>query len=175
MTIGLDIDNTLVHSTDMINEFYKNYPDKHEGNCYKEMPERERKKFLDIYLLELFEKVQLMDKVKEVFEYLHSKNHRIVIITRRGYEEPEEIKKITIDYFKRHNLKYHEIYFSAINKGEICQKEKVDLFVDDHILNLISSEQYGTKAIKFGGNPDTRFKTVYNWDQLFEVIKEEGF
>ena len=44
MTIGFDIDNTLVHSSVMINEFYKDYPDKHEGDSYTEMPERDRKK-----------------------------------------------------------------------------------------------------------------------------------
>lgn len=175
MTIGFDIDNTLVHSSVMINEFYKDYPDKLEGDSYTEMPERDRKKFLDIYLLELFKNVSLMDKVKEVFDYLHSKNHRVVIITRRGHEEPEEVYEITKEYLKRHNLKYHALHFNALNKGEVCALENVLLFVDDHISNLINCEQHGVKGVKFGGNKDPRFKTVYNWDELFEIIKEEGF
>ncbi len=175
MTIGFDIDNTMIKNIEMCNMFYQNYPDKHPGNSYLEMPEMERRKFLDIYLPEIFKNSILMDNVKEVFDYLKSKNHRIIIITRRGHGEDFSVIEITKEYFKKKQLHYDEIYFKVTNKGEVCFKENVELFFDDHDFNLDSCHNYGIKSVKFGGEKHKKFDIVHDWYELLEYIKKEGF
>lgn len=175
MKIGIDIDNTIVNNKQVINKYYNEFSGKENGACYTEMPEEKRRKFLDLYLLNIFREVELYDGVKEVFDYLNNQKHQIYIITRRGYQEHEDTEKITIEYLKKHNLKYHEIYFEVLQKGKLCRKLDVPILIDDHDFNLYDALKNGVTAIKFGGTINGDFYNFDNWNDLLIFLKEKGY
>lgn len=171
MRIGIDIDNTITNTSLMCETLYFKHS---KGKHYKDASLNERKLFLDKYLLDIMKKVSLKDGVIEAFDYLNKNKNIIILITRRGYLEDNKVKEITLNYFKQYGLKYDKIYFEILDKGIIAQKEKIDLFIDDHLFNLDSCFNKGIKVIEFG-DEESNYLKVDNWDTLLDIIKKEGF
>ncbi len=176
MTIGFDIDNTMTNTKEQANFYYKDYEFKEDGDSYTKMPEEKRRKFLDKYVLEISENASLKEGVKEVFDYLNSKGHKIVLITKRGFEEPAELHDITVKYLAEHKLKYDKLFLAIDEKGPLAKEEGITHFFDDHLFNLDSVDECGVKGVLYGYKErNTKYDSVQSWSELLEYIKKEGF
>ncbi len=177
MKIGIDIDNTMTNSSQKAEEYYINSEYKVNGvNSFRDLPETDRRSFLDKYNKKIMKETTLKEGVKEVFEYLNNKDHEIIIITRRGYKEAAILKDITLEYLENNNLKYDKIYFEAKNKGPICLQEKIDLFIDDHLFNLDDVNKYDIPCLLFGiKENEHKYDYVTTWAEVLDYIIERGF
>ncbi len=175
-TVGFDIDNTMTNSFEVANSIYL-ASEFYDGKTdFRNMSEIVRDKFYSKYLVKCFGDAVLKSGVKEVFDYLNKMNHRIVIITRRGYGLTFDVEDVTNKFLEKEDLKFDAIYFNIDDKGSVCKKENVDIFFDDHVFNLESVQNVGIKAVMFKKHEeDDRFEVVTNWDELLIVLKKEGF
>ncbi len=174
MTIGFDIDNTITNSKECAIRYYRKYiSNGQKGDMYFEN-EKKKQKFFDKYLLDILREVTIKDNVIDVFNYLKENNHKIILITKRCFNEPEEIKELTLKYLEENKLIYDKIYFKVQNKGLIAKNEGINIFFDDHVDNLESLKNSGIKAIKFG-DKEKDFENVESWNELLDYIKKEGF
>ena len=182
MRIGIDIDDTICDSIEaMLPYICMKYnldyeSEKAKGYSYYEYMNLEnfedfgKKNFSDI----LFN-AKLKDKADYYINELF-KNNEIVFITARGnkfFDDPFELCK---KYLDKYDIKYNKLVVDAHDKGIICMKEGIDLFIDDSVRNCSSVSDYGIKVFIFDesyNRNDDRFERVYNWKEIYEKIKNQ--
>jgi len=64
---------------------------------------------------------------------LKENGHKLIIISSRGYDNVK-MQKIAKEKLKKENLKFDKYYLKALDKLQICIKEKIDLMIDDSYL-----------------------------------------
>ncbi len=176
MVIGFDVDNTMVDSAGIVNEIFLKSEYKKYADNFKMLPRDIYVDFVKKYLLDFKKNEKLHKGVKEVFDYLNLKGHKIIIITRRGYLEDSKVIDITLNNFKKWNLKYDKVFFEVENKGKVAKSEGVNLYVDDHVFNLDSIKKAGINALMFGNKEkDHDYDFVYSWEELLTYIKKKGY
>ena len=95
---------------------------------------------LDIIGLQSKKKNLLKNKVSKesnlmsgfigVYNLLKEQKHEFVVITARG-GFVKEMKDDAIRLLEENNIKFDKYYWKVEDKLEICQKEKVDIMIDD--------------------------------------------
>ena len=82
------------------------------------------------------------------------------------------MKKYGIDK----GLLYDKIIFEGANKGDVCEKEKIDLFVDDSPINCMHVRERGINVLAFKSGitadaiDQTDLPAVSSWDELYDKI-----
>ena len=158
MRIGIDVDDTITNSWESLLPHYSRYFNIDESILKKSKPYYMSVKDL-ITLDEYFEmilpiydevipKVNLKENAKEVINKLYEDGHYIVFITARGRGHTNPYKQ-TKDYLDKHNIKYNKIIVNATNKAEVCQEEKIDLFIDDSVRNCKIVSEKGIDTLLF--------------------------
>ena len=78
------------------------------------------------------------------------------------FDNPYELCK---RYLSKYNIKYDKLIVDAHDKGSICKRENIDVFIDDSIKNCVSVGEYGIRVFiydnTYNKNED-RFDIVYN-------------
>jgi len=64
---------------------------------------------------------------------LYDSGHTIIIATARANDWHTNPEEITLNWLKKHGIKYHKIYIGRIDKEAICEEVNADVFVDDDI------------------------------------------
>ncbi len=176
MVIGFDIDNTIINSKAARNYYYETYAKENNLGSFDNISENNRKLFFEKHLFDILLNAKPFDGVYKVIDYLKKNNHKIILITRRGFNEDKKIIDITYELLKNNNIYYDEIYFKVAEKGKVAKENNIKLFVDDHNFNLESLEKYGVKALKYEDRENNgKYDIVYNWSELLDYIKKEGF
>lgn len=169
MTIGIDIDDTITKTSEIaalnLKKFDSNYSD------YHDLPKERYEEFMRLYQADGLKNVELMEGVKEAFDYFKTKGYKIIIITARNNKYDDTIKDITIDYLKRHSLEYDKIVFDKESKGKIAKKEGVDIFIDDKVSVLDEVASYNIKTINISKVNGNKHKTFSNWSDIIKYIE----
>ena len=182
MTIGLDIDNTLVDTQEAMYKFIYEDEKKEElllninhltaGNTKNEMV----KYFYKKYALKIFESAKLIDGAKETIDYLVNNNHKIIFVTLRG--DSNELYKsslrVTLDYFNKYNIPYTKIIFDSNDKASICKAENIDVMLDDSLKVISRVNKTKTRAILFNSKNKQNYgcEQVTSWQEFINIIKE---
>ena len=138
MTIGVDIDDTITNSHELIIKYAKEY------FCTDDMVfinnifhvakiDNELFSFYDKYIVKMINEYTLKDNIKEVIERLSEKGHNVIIITARFYTPFDGVIEATKNYFKKHKFNVDKIVFRDKSKVKACKENKVDLMIDDSI------------------------------------------
>lgn len=192
MKIGIDIDDTLLHSFEDFLDFYNEY---HNTNFKKEDNTSDKKfhEFLGITKEELIKFYRIYDQqershylepiegAKEVLEKLVSK-HEFILITARPNFLAEKTHKIVEKHYS--DFKFR-IIFNKSNpegdpsKGEICVKEGIKIMIDDDIDNALDCVKNNVQVILLNkpwnrAEEHTMIKRVNNWGEILEEIKKSG-
>lgn len=121
-----------------------------------------------------------MPGAKDVLKLLKKDGYKLIVITSRGLIHKKEIN-ITKEMLKKEKMDiFDKYYFSIKNKLEICQKESIDLMIDDSINNCISVAENDIKTIYFrdSQNYNTKegkyLKVMYNWGEIYRYINDIG-
>ena len=140
--------------------------------------EEETKGFIDKYHRYIVDNANLMPGAKTVLNLLKEEGHELYIITARGAIEPEYIP-ITEKIFKENNLEiFDKCYWGTTDKAKVCTEEKIDLMIDDYIINCERVSAVGIKTIYLKDSPsmemeETEYlKVLYNWGEVYRYIKE---
>ena len=194
MNIGIDIDDTLTDIRDKLNlaaEKYanelgkenKNEEDKYvedsnNGNVYQikyGFTYEELKYFLSVIHEGITKKEEPRKNCVEIIRKLHNEGHKIYIITARDSEFHEDPYKLSKDWLDKNNIYYDELIVNARNKLEVCQRENIDLFIDDQLANCTKVSEAGIKVIRITEYNDIQHGDIINkknWNEIYNYIKE---
>ena len=194
MNIGIDIDDTLTDIRDKLNlaaEKYanelgkenKNEEDKYvednnNGNVYQikyGFTYEELKYFLSVIHEGSTKKEEPRKNCVEIIRKLHNEGHKIYIITARDSEFHEDPYKLSKDWLDKNNIYYDELIVNARNKLEVCQRENIDLFIDDQLANCTKLSEAGIKVIRITEYNDIQHGDIINknnWNEIYNYIKE---
>ena len=112
----------------------------------------------------------------EVIHRLKKEGKKIVIITARVSEFHDDPYLLSKNWLDKNKIEYDKIIVNAREKGSICQKENIDIFIDDQLNNCLDVLKKGIKVIKIGKEKnkedDNGIVKVENWEQIYKKIKE---
>lgn len=110
--------------------------------------EEEIADFFQKYHKEIVEESNYMPGAKNVLNMLKEDGHELIIITARGTVN-KDVVEWTEKRFKNDNMNiFDKTYYNVVDKEEVCQKENIDVMIDDAISNC--------KKVS-----DSKIKTIY--------------
>lgn len=187
MKIGIDLDG-VVFNTEIVwmtfAELYDCIELKKNSIVSKEEPrvqekynwsEKELNGYLDKYLD--IKDFDIVPGAKEVIKLLKQDGHELIVVTARGeIQNSKEGINIAKQRLEDENIIFDKYYWNQKNKVEICQKEKIDIMIDDnyHICEAMSKnnilalyfKSLGRKTLK---ESDTLLE-VSTWGEIYRII-----
>ena len=116
----------------------------------------------------------------DTLKKLRDDGHVITIITARSDAIRDGVVDTTLESLKKYGIDkgilYDKIIFEGANKGDVCEKEKIDLFVDDSPINCMHVRERGINVLAFKSGitadaiDQTDLPSVSSWDELYDKI-----
>jgi uncharacterized HAD superfamily protein len=186
MRIGIDVDDTITNSydliLDLIGKVYNKDTDKlkAEGVNYSDIMKDHvnfpnYNKFMSDNFDKVMPNVTLKENAKEIINKLHDDGHKIIIITARDDEEYSNPYMATYLYLVKHDIMFDKIFINIKDKGSLCKKENIDIFIDDSITNCKSAINNGINTLLFDSTFNRKnndIKRVLNWNDVYKIINE---
>lgn len=145
MVFVFDLDDTLCDS-DAYSEFYirnffleNNLPYKQIAKSARyaeakfDWSEKTALEWYKTYGDEMMLEFPCIDSARKVINHLHDNNHKIIIATARANDWHTEPEKITLEWLKRNDIKYDNVFIGRIDKEKICEEVNADFFIDDDL------------------------------------------
>lgn len=193
MRIGIDIDNTITEVQDELNNAAYEYAVKlgknindnksyledinNNGNIYVkkfEFTYEELRYFLRDIQEEITNKAKPRDNAVEVIKKLRKLGHEVFIITARDSEFHDNPYLLSKNWLDKNNIEYDKLIVNAREKGMVCKREKIDIFIDDQLNNCIDVSKENIQTIRIS-NDDKVYKNVVsltNWNEIYKFILE---
>ena len=188
MNIGIDIDDTINCLHDQIikygTEFNQNRKidfliNQNEWAWDKAFgwDDKTSLEFLREHIEVAYLNAEIKENAKEVINKLHKEGNKIVVITSRSElhcEDPYTTSKIWLD---KQGVEFDELIVGAEDKASICNQEKIDVFIDDHVDFCEGVSKTKTKVLMFDSpynQNETRYKRVYSWNEVYKNIVNEN-
>ncbi len=188
MKIGIDLDGVVFDSettfrtyeeifdVDVLKE--NNLVDREEPKFqarYNWTKEQEQE-FINTYFMTVSRDSNLMSGFRAVYDLLKKQGHEFVVITARG-GHVKEMKDDAIRILGENGIEFDKYYWQVGDKLEVCQKENVDIMIDDDwiIAKRLSENNVNTLYFR-----DTNLKKleenefiteVNNWGDIYRVIR----
>lgn len=194
MNIGIDIDNTITEVEEELNNAAYEYAIKlgknindtkgnhfedkdNSGDSYRNkfhFSYEELKFFLKDIQEEIINKAKPRVNAVEIINKLNEEGHKIIIITARDSEFHDNPYILSKNWLDKNNIKYDKLIVNAREKGIICKKENIDLFIDDKLNNCLDVLKEGIKVIRISNEICNNGNIVNfnNWIQIYEYIGE---
>ena len=186
MKIGIDLDGVVIDSETTFRTYEEIFDiDNLKGNNlinkfqarYNWTPEQE-KEFIEKYFLKVSKESNLMSGFIGVYNLLKEQGHEFVVITARG-GFVGKMKDDAIRLLEENDIKFDKYYWKVEDKLEICQKEKVDIMIDDDwkIIKKLSDNQIktlyfrDTNLVKL--DESDYIREVNNWGEIYRYIREK--
>ena len=140
--------------------------------------EKETEDFLKKYHKQIIEESNFIPGVKRILKLLKEDGHSLILITARGGLNKDMIK-ITEERLKENGMDiFDKYYWATENKDEVCQRENIDIMIDDFCKNCKSIANSRIKTIYLKDAPsydleeNKYIKVLYNWGKIYRYIKE---
>jgi uncharacterized HAD superfamily protein len=147
MIIGIDIDNTITHTTEMILHYAKIFGQKQGLNTTPDLnyyyleevlgwDKKVADDFLVDYLGRIYSNMQPKDQAVEVIRQL-KKQHELVLITSRNRMFPE-VEEVTKQWLDQHGVLYDRLILNQtdnmhfFSKLDACLQNGVEVMIEDH-------------------------------------------
>lgn len=177
MKIGIDIDNTICSTDEVIDIKIKEYIKEH-GMSQEEFfgDSSNMDKFYKEKILEVIAEDPVKDDFLRVLNKLKV-NNEIIIVTARNetfVKTSQSMRKATKDWLAKNNI-YYDKYFDDVykeGKVKVCKDENIDIIIDDDINNYIAFKENGIKTLLF----DDRGKyldvvdRVGSWKEVEDIL-----
>lgn len=177
MEIGIDIDNTICSTDEVIDIKIKEYIKEH-GMSQEEFfgDSSNMDKFYKEKILEVIAEDPVKDDFLRVLNKLKV-NNEIIIVTARNekfVKISQSMRQATKDWLARNNIYYDKYFDDAYIEGKVkvCKDENIDIIIDDDINNYIAFKENGIKTLLF----DDRGKyldvvdRVGSWKEVEDIL-----
>ncbi len=188
MKIGIDIDDTVMNTLEVIEEaaiyYDKNYVENkgYQDKTKYDFKERFywtseiKKDFLNFFRKnKLYLKATPKGDALYYLDKLYEEGYQIYFLTRRSADEEFDVLKVTEDDLKNKGFKYKDCYINLSRKGEICEKLGINFFIDDSVAQIEDVNNHGIKTIMM----DTWYNKQYKglrasgFQEIYNIIKGE--
>ena len=191
MKIGLDLDGVVIDSERVfrtyneIFEIEKNIDklvDKSEAKFQRRFnwTLEEQLEYTNKYFIKSVENSNLMAGFKIVYELLKKEDVELIVITSRGIaprgnfiqEMEDNAKKLLAD----NNIIFDKYYWKQKDKLEACQKENIDLMIDDDHRIVSKLAENGIKCLYYREAGIKKIENnknvieVHNWGEIYRII-----
>lgn len=177
MKIGIDIDNTICSTDEVIDIKIKEYIKEH-GMSQEEFfgDSSNMDKFYKEKILEVIAEDPVKDDFLRVLNKLKV-NNEIIIVTARNetfVKIYQSMRQATKDWLAKNNIYYDKYFDDAYIEGKVkvCKDEAIDIIIDDDINNYIAFKENGIKTLLF----DDRGKyldvvdRVGSWKEVEDIL-----
>ena len=190
MRIGIDLDGVIFDSEkefrvyselyDMIDLKQNSKTDNRELKFQDrfQWSEKQTKDFLKKYHKQIIEESNFIPGVKRILKLLKEDGHSLILSTARGGLNKAMIR-ITEKRLKENGMYiFDKYYWATENKEKVCQKENIDIMIDDFCKNCenIANAKIKTIYLKDAPSYDLEenkyIKVLYNWGEIYRYIKE---
>ena len=142
MKIGIDLDGVVIDSETTFRTYEEIFDiDTLNGNNLVNRKEpkfqsrynwtdEQEKQFAEKYFMQISKESNLMSGFKAVYRLLKEQGHEFVVITARG-GIVKEMKDDAIRVLEENDIKFDKYYWHIDDKLDICQKENIDIMIDD--------------------------------------------
>ena len=190
MKIGIDLDGVVIDSETTFRTYEEIFDiDYLKGNNLLDRKEpkfqsrynwtkEQEKEFVERYFMKVSKQSNLMSGFIAVYDLLKNQGHEFIVITARG-GFIEKMKDDAIRLLEENNIKFDKYYWKINNKIEICQKENVDIMIDDdwRIIKKLADNKIKTLYFRDTNlmklEESKYIKEVNNWGDVYRAIKEE--
>ena len=189
MKIGIDLDGVVIDSETTFRTYEEIFDiETLKGNhlVNKEEPKfqarydwtkDQQKEFIEKYFLTVSKESNLMSGFKGIYNLLKSQGHEFIVITARG-GFVKEMKEDAIRILKENHIEFDKYYWKMDDKLEVCQKENVDIMIDDdwrvikrladnHVKTLYFRDTNLMKLVE-----NEYIKEVNHWGEVYRYIVE---
>lgn len=177
MKIGIDIDNTICSTDEVIDIKIKEYIKEH-GMSQEEFfgDSSNMDKFYKEKILEVIAEDPVKDDFLRVLNKLKV-NNEIIIVTARNEKFVkiyQSMRQATKDWLAKNNIYYDKYFDDAYIEGKVkvCKDEAIDIIIDDDINNYLAFKDNGIKTLLF----DDRGKyldvvdRVGSWKEVEDIL-----
>lgn len=177
MKIGIDIDNTICSTDEVIDIKIKEYIKEH-GMSQEEFfgDSSNMDKFYKEKILEVIAEDPIKPYFLEVLKKLKD-NNEIIIVTARNetfVKTSQSMRKATMDWLAKNNIYYDKYFDDAYKEGKVkvCKDENIDIIIDDDINNYLAFKEHGVNTLLF----DDKCKyldivdRVGSWEEVLDIL-----
>lgn len=177
MKIGIDIDNTICSTDEVIDIKIKEYIKEH-GMSQEEFfgDSSNMDKFYKEKILEVIAEDPVKDDFLRVLNKLKV-NNEIIIVTARNetfVKTSQSMRKATMDWLAKNNIYYDKYFDDAYIEGKVkvCKDEAIDIIIDDDINNYFAFKEHGVNTLLF----DDKCKyldivdRVGSWEEVLDIL-----
>ena len=190
MKIGIDLDSVVIDSETTFRTYEEIFDiDILNGNnlINREEPKfqarynwtkEQEKEFIEKYFLKISKESNLMSGFMATYELLKQQGHEFVVITARG-GFIKEMKDDAIRLLNENNITFDKYYWHIDDKLEICQKENVDIMIDDDWKIIKKLTENKIKTLYFRDTnlmkleENEYIKEVNNWGDIYRYIRSK--
>lgn len=187
MKIGIDIDDTVMNTFDVIEEAAR-YFDKYflENKGYQDITKydfherfywtsEEKKAFFNYFRKnKLYLKAKPKGDALYYLEKLYNEGYEIYFLTRRKKDEKLDILSITKNDLISKGFKFTDCYIGLSKKGEACKNLRIDVFIDDAVIQIEDVNNYGIKTILIDNwyNKEYKGLRAKNFQEIYNIIRK---
>jgi len=147
MNIGIDIDNTITHTRELILDYVRIFARENDLITKVDLSHYSLEKslswdteliirFLSTYLTDIYQNVAPKPYALDVIRALHQR-HSIILITSRNQRD-HTIKTTTLEWLSRNQVEYDQLIMNNtanmhhFSKLESCLDNNIDVMIEDH-------------------------------------------
>ena len=192
MNIGIDIDDTIANTYDVLFNYAQNYTindirkeiQNVDRNCITHMyctefhnwNQKEEKEFLEKYYEKTVLNVQPKIYAVENIKKLKDNGDSIYLITARFPSNKFNIEELTKEWLEKYAIPYDKLILNSENKVIAAKENDIDIFVDDSIKNCTEMANVGIKTYMMDTIINKDFENediekVYSWPHLYQKIE----
>ena len=192
MNIGIDIDDTIANTYDVLFNYAQNYTindirkeiQNVDRNCITHMyctefhnwNQKEEKEFLEKYYEKTVLNVQPKIYAVENIKKLKDNGDSIYLITARFLSDKFDVEKLTKEWLEKYKIPYDKLILNSQNKVIVAQENEIDIFIDDSIKNCtqMANAEIKTYMMDTIVNKDfenENIERVYSWPHLYQKIE----
>ncbi len=192
MNIGIDIDDTIANTYDVLFNYAQNYTINDirkeiknvDRNCITHMyctefhnwNQKEDKEFLEKYYEKTVLNVQPKMYAVENIKKLKENGDSIYLITARFLSDKFDVEKLTKEWLEKYKIPYDKLILNSQNKVIVAQENEIDIFIDDSIKNCtqMANAEIKTYMMDTIVNKDfenENIERVYSWPHLYQKIE----
>jgi putative nucleotidase len=187
MRIGIDLDDTITKTDEILFKYAKMYNEEEkilfkinrgewDWNKAFGWDEEKCETFFLRYLKKIFEEAEIKENAKEKINALKNGGNKIIIITARDTKSLKEVHKVCENWLINNKVNVDKIVVDGEDKAQKCLENKIDIFIDDNVYNcesvyknlkipvLLMNSRYNKEY----QNPN--IKRVYNWNEIYNEI-----
>jgi len=184
MRIGIDIDDTMCRTTEIVHEYIEKYAQEHHLNDLDIMNDEVLKReFFETYIEQIYTNAVIKRSCADVIRRLKNKGNEIYLVSARSdtffTNTKHHVLEITEEWLKKNGIVVDQIILDAFGdkKAEICKKYHIDIMIDDNPFNYQKILEKGCKCILFDDRAKYSLDENYatNWIEVEKVVEKNYF